>query len=365
MATANELLRDALVRRQINLARYETQLVQEILALLDATEFNVRMELTRRLELLLADEGFQAFGPSTNARLEVLAAAIKSLRGGALNEASDRLHGDFDQLTHGEVAFIDSAMKQVSPVVLDTIVPDTLLLAAIVTSQPVQGRTLAQWFDGITEADTTRIMDAVSIGMTRGLSVEQIVREVFGTSQMNGSDGVVETTRLNIQALVQTSISTIANEARSAFYDANSDIISEVMWVATLDPITCEECAGLDGQRYPVGEAPEPPAHFRCRCVLVPVIDGMELGDRPAVTATEAQLEGLSPDERAEAINGMVGRVPASLNYQDWLSGQAASFQDEVLGPARGKLFRDGMTLRRFTTPSGRLLTLDQLAQQD
>ena len=42
---------------------------------------------------------------------------------------------------------------------------------------------------------------------------------------------------------------------------------------------------------------------------------------------------------------------------------QPTSFQDEVLGVERAKLFRGGMNVDKFTDDEGRTLTLDQLKQ--
>ncbi len=59
----------------------------------------------------------------------------------------------------------------------------------------------------------------------------------------------------------------------------------------------------------------------------------------------------------------MTGRVPAKLTYNDWLKGQSVEFQDDVLGPTRGKLFRAGkMPLSRFVDKTGKTIRLDQLA---
>jgi hypothetical protein len=54
--------------------------------------------------------------------------------------------------------------------------------------------------------------------------------------------------------------------------------------------------------------------------------------------------------------------VPATTTYEQWLKRQPASFQDTVLGPSRGKLFRNGdLSIGRFVDSQGRTLTLDEL----
>jgi hypothetical protein len=73
--------------------------------------------------------------------------------------------------------------------------------------------------------------------------------------------------------------------------------------------------------------------------------------------------------ERNAAITGKrrawadanIGQVPARTNYDDWLRKQPKSFQAEVLGPGRAKLFREGMKLDKFVDRDGGELTLSQL----
>jgi hypothetical protein len=38
----------------------------------------------------------------------------------------------------------------------------------------------------------------------------------------------------------------------------------------------------------------------------------------------------------------LTGQVPAKLSYDQWLRTQTKEFQDEVLGPRRAQMFRDG-----------------------
>jgi hypothetical protein len=53
--------------------------------------------------------------------------------------------------------------------------------------------------------------------------------------------------------------------------------------------------------------------------------------------------------------------VPETETYQTWLAKKDAAFQDDVLGKARGEMFRKGTTLDRFVDGSGKTLTLEQL----
>src|SRR3546814_6812910 len=63
---------------------------------------------------------------------------------------------------------------------------------------------------------------------------------------------------------------------------------------------------------------------MNCRSTTVAIIPGLEnLSD----ILTRASQDG---------------QVKGSLTYYEWLKTQSAQFQDSVLGPTRGKLFRDG-----------------------
>ena len=61
-----------------------------------------------------------------------------------------------------------------------------------------------------------------------------------------------------------------------------------------------------------------------------------------------------------------IGSVPAETTYEQFLRRQSASFQDDVLGPTKGKLFRRGkMSIDSFVDETGRSLTLEELRNQN
>lgn len=58
-----------------------------------------------------------------------------------------------------------------------------------------------------------------------------------------------------------------------------------------------------------------------------------------------------------------IGTVAPQTTYTQFLNRQSASFQDSVLGPTRGRLFRQGgLTLQQFVDFTGKQLTLEELA---
>jgi hypothetical protein len=87
-----------------------------------------------------------------------------------------------------------------------------------------------------------------------------------------------------------------------------------------------------------------------CRSTIVPKVDprynllSEVTGDRPSVGASGAKS------------------VSAKSTYGGWLKKQPASFQDEVLGPTRAKLFRQGgLSIGKFVNFDGETYSLEQL----
>jgi SPP1 gp7 family putative phage head morphogenesis protein len=360
MATANEMFRDSLLRRQILLAHLERGTQEDLMALLDATERDLRIALQDRLGSLAGKE----FTKTVNSRLNVLTNVVSKIRSDAFDEVGSMWDDRMKQLAVDEAGYLDENFKDVMPVVVDTVVPAGELLRGLVDATPVRGRVLSDWASTAADADVQRIMDGVRIGMLQGDSADDIVHRILGSKELDGTDGVLEMARRDVATITQTAISTIANEARSVYFQENSDVFAKEQFVATLDDATCEECGALDGEEFPIGEGEQPPIHFNCRCVRVPVIDDAGLGSRPANAAFEDELDGLSKADRADRISELVGQVPGTTRYSDWLASQSQKFQDHVLGPNRAALFRDGgLTLDKFVNRDGKTLNLDQLRE--
>ena len=69
---------------------------------------------------------------------------------------------------------------------------------------------------------------------------------------------------------------------------------------------------------------------------------------------------------KRKEIRKQVGTVPAKQTYSEFFAEQSKAFQDDVLGPTRAKLFRDGnLKLSKFVNRNGDELTLAQLVRRD
>jgi SPP1 gp7 family putative phage head morphogenesis protein len=383
MATINEDLLDALVRHQIYLLRFSGSLRNKIIKLLNETEDDLEAEIRRRLAR--SAEG----ATSANLkRAELLVAAIKKLRLKAWSQVTDTWVEELTDLAKQEPAFLAGLYKTLAPVTLDLLLPTAETLAALVRARPFQGRVLREWAKSVAAADIRRIEDQIKIGLVQGQTPAELARRVVGTGVLGGSDGVTATTRRNVEAITRTAVNAYSNAAKREFYKANAGLFDEELYVATLDERTTRICSSLDGERFPVGKGPIPPLHFNCRSLRVALFDGQVLGSRPMKSITERETvreyqraNGLAvTGRRADLPRGhkgtydsyargrireMTGQVPASTTYQEFLSRQSRSFQDDVLGPTRARLFRTGrLDLKKFVNRAGDELTLAELARK-
>lgn len=384
--TANEAIRDGLIRHQIGLTRVSGSIRNQIHDLLNATEADLQELLAQRL-VRLVDGSFNT--PAGQARLEKLLEEIRAIRSAAHGEAYDVWREQFRELAVNEPAYMGGLVGTSVPVILDFIGVMPSYLQSLVDTHPFEGKVLKEWADRIEQADIDRITQQVRIGLVQGETAQQIAARVVGTAALRGSDGVTEITRRDATAMTRTATNTFANEARKAFVDANSDIISLELFLATLDGRTTPICRSLDGNLYPLNEGPRPSLHWQCRSLRIPVIDGNVVGSRPMKASTErlvvgeyAKAYGLGELKRRKDLpNGhkgkfdefsrrrvreLTGTTLAKTTYADFLGRQSAAFQDDVLGQAKGRLFRDGgLTLDKFVDRQGKELTLAQLARTE
>jgi SPP1 gp7 family putative phage head morphogenesis protein len=372
MPTSNENLRDALTRHQVDLMAMSNKVRNRVFRLLNDTEADLVNQIRR--------------GHGGNA--ESLLKRIRAIRSVAHAKAREVWTTEAVDLAQSEAAFLAEAMSAVSPVLLNMALPSPARLKRIATAQPLRGALLGDWADRLKRSDLERLEGQIRIGITQGESASEIARRLVGTARLKGADGVTAITRRQAQTLSRTAIMDVSNASKQAFYAENSDIISEEVWFATLDDRTCPVCGGRDGERFPVGEGPVPPAHHECRCLRVAVVDGEVLGDRPLKPTTERDLlkefagaEGIDPVRTRAAlprgykgrfdqfsrkrVRELTGAAPSKTTYEEFLRGQSPNFQERVLGVEKARLFREGkMPLDRFRV-GDRELSLAQVRALD
>lgn len=213
---------------------------------------------------------------------------------------------------------------------------------------------MIEMLDNWTESEKNRLVRGVQSGFVQGQTTRQIVKSVAGDG------GLADISQRNVMTVVRTAVGHVSNVARQQGYESNSDIIDGYQWVSTLDSRTSATCRGFDGQVFAMGKGPLPPAHPNCRSTTIPKL------------SKEMDFLDFLDEGGTRAAKGADGgqQVSADTSYYEFLKNQPAWFQDEALGPTRGKIFRNaGMSPEEFRQAStdgfGRPMTLAQMAAND
>lgn len=356
--SVNEELLDAAIAHQIDLTFYSNGVANRILKLLSRTDADLFAQLQTALEKLPVSQ----FNVD---RLDKLLKSVRDLNAQVYAEVSGEINNELRDLVAYEATHQKQLFDNVLPIQLSTATVNIEQVYAAAMARPFQSRLLKEWMEGLEADKAIRIRDAIRIGYVEGQTISQMVQRVRGTRVNNFKDGVIDITRRNAETIVRDAISHTAAFTRDRFFEANESLIKELIWVSTLDGRTTEICMARDQKRYtlvtykPIGHSLRAlggagRAHHRCRSAFV------------ARTKSWREL-GLDIDEMPESTRAsMDGQVPAKTTYAEWLSKKSASFQDEVLGKTKAKLFRDGgLTIDRFTNNTGKSYTLDQLRVRD
>lgn len=207
-------------------------------------------------------------------------------------------------------------------------------IVGIVSSHPVRGATASQWVDGMRDSRIKGIVSAIREGIVDDEAQQVVFGKIKGTRGAKYRDGLLEKYRKSIGTFVRTAVTAITTRSRDEFVSRNSRLFKGVQWVSVLDSRTSPICISRDGNIYPVGKGPRPPAHFNCRSTTATIVKG----EKP----------------------------PVDMKYDQWLSKQPAHIVDDVLGKTRSKLFRYGeLPIDKLFDRDDRLLLLPELKARE
>lgn len=323
MSSADRLLDEAVLHR-IALNAYSTATVRKAMAQLN----RVDQDLVARI--LRADN--EGRDPR---QLERLLEEIRALQGDGWTVLRERLTDDINALAAAERDFAASMVRfgqKTAGVTLATNVPTTAQVIAAVNARPFQGRFLIGFMGEAEEGAKRRVRETLRQGFIEGRSVSDLVKQIRGTKALGYKDGILEGSRRGAEAMVRTALTHTAAVSAKETYAAMG--VAEATFLAVLDSRTTLTCANLNGQTFPLDKFPWPPRHINCRSTAIPVVPGL------------AKIEAPS--------------------YPEWLKRQPDAVQNDILGVAKAKLWRDGkLKLDRFTDNKGRVLTLDELRKRD
>jgi len=256
---------------------------------------------------------------------------------GQINETHQISLTDVAKL--GEKQIIE-ALNKVLKVDLITTTISAQSLSSIAKNTLIMGAPSKAWWLRQSKGLQNQFTDLIRQSMVQGLTTPQIVQLVRGSKAAGYKDGIMSAKYRNAEALVRSSVQTVANAGRLKAYQANDDIVKGIEWVSTLDNRTSTTCMALDGKQWtvhlkPIGHNkvfPGATAHWNCRSSQISVLKSWdELG-------AKRRFSEVPESTRAS----MDGQVSAKKNYEDWLKGKPESFQKEVLGEGKWNLWKNG-----------------------
>lgn len=290
-------------------------------------------------------------------RVAKLLDRIEALTGEAFIDWTKNVRGDLARLgrAHGLQTRADLvATLGTAGDAVKAVAPTQNMLKAILDTDPFRGETLQGWAAVQEQSTVRRMRRVLQRGMMEERDIGWIVRQVRGGS---GVKGIWQATRREAEAVVRTAVTHTATQSALLTYRTNRRVTKQGQYVATLDSRTTDICLSLDGKVFDWDDAtaPWPPNHMNCRSSQVPIVDWEGLGLEP-------------PDESerfARTADGKRTQVPGSWNAGKWLREQPAGYQDEILGPRRAKLFRDGkITLDDLVRGDRSVVTLAELERK-
>jgi SPP1 gp7 family putative phage head morphogenesis protein len=329
---ANQAILDATIRHAVFLEKLKAGEVGKFAPFLKEIDRSIRDRLT---QTDLTEYSVK--------RLEALLKEVDSLLLGIFDRCSTQLNLDLIDIANYEAEFEATSLTRSVPVGVsfDAVMPTASAIRTAVLTNPLSvrgtggGKLLKSFIKGWTTAERDRVTGTIRQGFFEGQTNFQIIRNIRGTKAAGFNDGILATTNRNASTVVHTAIQHVSSQARMEVAKANTDVVTEIEMVATLDSKTSQTCRSMDKQRFPVDSGPRPPFHPNCRTTFILIT---KLSEMFAKGATRASVG---------ADGGQ--QVSASLDYYHWLQQQPASFQDAAIGPVRAKLFREGgLSVQRF-----------------
>ena len=263
------------------------------------------------------------------------------------------------ELAQTEAKYTVESLIQVG---IQAVLPPEAVIDNVAKSSLVQGATIGQWWQKLNDTTQFDLERTIKNGVLLGQTNREIANSIIGNGTDKGPEALSKARR-DAVAVTRTGVQTIANEARLATYEENSNVIKAIQWVSTLDGRTSDICIARSGKTWSFpGYKPikhdipwngGPPAHWACRSTTIPI------------TKTFAEIDGLEsaePDITQSTRASMDGQVAANLSFDQFLRSKPDSFADEMLGKGRAQLWRDGkITLSDLLSAKGTPLTLEQL----
>ena len=314
------LINDA-IRRQILLEGVKENEWDKFNGFLKGLEADIRKRLAKEDATI-----------TTRARYNVLLSDVNNIQKQFYTDYSEQFTLDLDDIALAE-AGLEAQSINATVTAFETVKPSADQILSAYKNKPLSvnknGLTFKPFLRDYSATQIKQMNSVISQGYAEGRTISQITSDLRGTRAANYQDGMFQQISRNNRIMVRTAVQNSSAQARQSVWDRNKDLIKGVEWLSTLDSRTTSQCRSLDGEVFPIDKGPRPPLHYGCRSTTTPVLsETFDFLDKGAKRPSKGE-------SGAKQVN-------AETTYYSWLKTQPASFQDDVLGKTKGKLFRNG-----------------------
>lgn len=162
---------------------------------------------------------------------------------------------------------------------------------------PAAGMTMLALLSSVITGASSKILRVLTISYANGETLEQTAKDIraAASSIINGGRGILSTVFQHVGAQAQDAVA--------------STQYGSYIWTSIIDGRTTQICLSRNMKIFEYGRGPIPPAHYGCRSIVVPVVEGM---------------------------------AHTKQTYYSWLRAQPEEVQDDILGAKRGRDLRSG-----------------------
>jgi hypothetical protein len=332
MSLTNEQIQDSIIGHQVDLQFYANGVVRELVGDVNDDDNELFAVLLSALLMLSAED-------YTTARAEIAMAKALEFNDRTYNDLYTSLEAKLRDIADAEADYQEALLQSAKDTNPETINKQTNFQELIVTT--MLGATILETVDSLRRDRAEMIRKTVHNGYLAGKTQLQIIADIRGTKSSSYTDGAFQLARQNLETVIRTALTHATSFTSQAFYVINDTLIGgAVIWLSVLDGRTTEMCIERAGKRYtadthrPIGHSVPwglgpGRLHYNCRSTSAPLL---------------------------------AGERPTDNSYEKWLRRQSAEKQDEILGKARGVIYRkNDVPVEKFVNNKGRWITLDQL----
>lgn len=377
MPSISDVISDELTGHSVDLLRVEAGVAKKILGQLKALE----QELVQKIGSIDTES---VSGSYKLNRLEKLKEQTSSSIKNFYKKNRKILNDDLIELSSVEEKYSRQSLNGAFKVEIASTAVPIQTLKQLVKGSLIQGSPASEWWSRQAKGLQDRFSDQMTLGVLQGETNGQLVQRVRGTAtgkfvtyEIDGvkrkyrefAGGLMDVPTHQAKALVRTSVQNVANLARMETYKENSDVISKIQVLASLDNRTTPICMARSGLVWeletetPVGHDEPfpgpPPWHYNCRSTLLPITKTFKELAEESGKKLKKKVGEIPPSTQAS----MDGQVAKTLNYHSWLKKKPKAFQKQVLGKEKYEMFRKGdLNLRDLIDhQTGRSLSLAEL----